>query len=444
MADVAVWSGATGSGDGSSWANAYTTLQAAIAATNSALQPTRIFIASDHSELVSTNIAFPGGQQITYTLISCDRTSGYPPTVEQAGARIGSTDATNLVLQNSFCSKGVFWTAGENSTATRNFSFDSSSTSASVSRIIGGGIELRNTGSGSRFILGTGATARCHRIQLDGVEVRFGNAGQGLQQQNALLNISGGSIAGSAITSLVKSATLGFLNIDVRGMDMSACASSFVVNDVASMTGKIKFDRCKMPPSWTGGMGTNTTVSNGLEAIMTNCDNADTNYRVLGAGYASTFRNDTAVYRTGGASDGVTPLSWRIATDTTSYPLNVGCLPGIEIWNETVGSPVTLTVEVLTDGLTLNDDDAWVEVSYLGNGSFPVGSVASDEKTSMLASGAAQASSSAGWTTTGITSPVKQKLHVTITPQEKGWLVAQVKVARGSTTMYVCPKVEIS
>ena len=197
MAYVALWSGATGAGDGSSWANAYTTIGAVIAANGS--NSTRVFVASDHLELVASSIGFPAGGTTSYQLISSDRTSGFPPTVEQAGARIGSTNSTNLTVMNSFYSKGVFWTAGENSTATRNLIIDSSA-AYNLVRIVGGGIELKNTGAGSRFIFGTGATNRNTKFVFENAEIRFGNAGQGFQMQAASHNqgvvkfwISGGT-----------------------------------------------------------------------------------------------------------------------------------------------------------------------------------------------------------------------------------------------------------
>ena len=173
MADVALWSGATGAGNGGSWADAYTTLAAVITAQGN--QPTRVFVASDHSELVSAALTFPAGSAIVvYQIISVDRASGFPPTVEQAGARIGSTGATNLILTNSFYSKGVFWTAGENSTATRNLTIDCSP-SHSIARIVGGGIELKNTGAGSRFSFGTNATNRTTKIIFENEFMRLVN-----------------------------------------------------------------------------------------------------------------------------------------------------------------------------------------------------------------------------------------------------------------------------
>lgn len=443
MADYALWSGATGAGNGSSWADAYTSIQSLVSAIGSV--PTRVFVASDHSEQIATTLTFPAAAANGYTLISCDRTSGYPPTVEQAGAVISSTNATNLAIQNDFVSKGVFWKAGANSTATRNLTIESSSGAAHFTRIIGGGIELQNTGSGSRIILGTGATSRTQRVELRDAEIRFGHTGQGFQIQNATLDVRGGSVAGSAITELFKAFSLSFCNVFLSGVNLSAAAASF--NFLASsltVSGRFIADRCRMPASWTGGIASTTPVMSALEATLTNCDNADTQYRLTTAQYDSIIRQETTVVRTGGGVDGSQAVSWKVTTGSMNYPVTFAEVPMVHVRRDTVGSSVTVTAHVLTDGVTLNDDEAWLEVIYMGTSGHPLGVTASDEKSNLLAAGSAQDASTETWVTTGLTSPVKQKLSVTITPQEVGWITARVRVARSSTTVYVCPKIEVA
>jgi hypothetical protein len=444
MADVALWSGATGAGNGTSWADAYTTLAAVITAQGN--NPTRVFVASDHVELTGTTITFPSIPTAVYTLISSDRTSGFPPTVEQSGARIGSTSGTSLTLQNGYYSKGVFWTAGEGSTAARNLLFDSVVGYLGV-RIVGGGIELKNTGAGSRFIFGTTSTNRNTKFIFENAEIRFGSAGQGFQMQAASLSIKDGALDGSAITEFIKLFVAGAADVDVYGLNMASAATgmNLLAANLAGV-GQVKFDSCKMPAGWTGGIVSGSALSQGgLKAMMINCDSADTNYRLITAGWGAALKTETAVYRTGGASDGVTPISWRIATNAnTTYPLINFDAPPIIRWNETTGSPVTVTIEVLTDGVTLHDDDAWLEVQYLDDAGYPLAALVSDERPSQLAAAADQDASTATWTTTGITTPVKQKLSVTFTPQEKGFIQAKVRVAKPSTTIYVCPQLEVA
>lgn len=440
MANVALWSGATGANNGTSWADAYTTLQAVITANGSSF--TRIFVASDHSELIDTSVVFPGNPSLGYNLISCDRTSGFPPTVEQAGASIGSTSATSLTLQNSFYSKGVFLKAGDSSTASRNLGLDSTAAN-NIVRIVGGGVELKNTGTTSRIIFGSTA-ARNTKFYLENAEIRFGNASQGVQVNNGSVTIEDGALAGSAITEFIKSMAAP-ADVSVAGLDMTTGAAA--MNLIASLSypiGTIRFNKVKAPTSWSGSLMATPPTHGCLRATAINVDSASTNYKMQAVGYNGSMRQEATIVRTGGATDGATPISWRMATGSQYYPLtSFESLP-IELWNETTGSALTVTAQVLTDGVTLKDDEAWIEIEYLDSTGSPLGGMATDEKANQLAAGADQATSSASWTTTGITTPITQQLSVTITPQKKGTIRAVVKLARSSTVMYLCPKIEIA
>jgi hypothetical protein len=114
--------------------------------------------------------------------------------------------------------------------------------------------------------------------------------------------------------------------------------------------------------------------------------------------------------------------------------------PEIVKWNETTGSSVTATVEFVHDSTTnMTDKEIWIEVMYLGTSGVPLGSFITDAAANYLSSAADQTDSSETWTTTGLTNPNTQKLSVSFTPQEKGFVHAVVKVAVASKTVYVDP-----
>lgn len=235
-------------------------------------------------------------------------------------------------------------------------------------------------------------------------------------------------------------------NITFDGFDFSALpAASNIVSggDTSGCGATIKFNNCKMPASWTGSW-VNGTTGLGKQVIVTNCDNADTNYRYekhhppIGK-----ITTETTVVRTGGASDGVTPVARRLATYVSASVVAPLETHEILAWNETTGAPITATIEVLTNGVTLTDAECWLEVQYLGTSGFPLSKFVTNAA-ALLATPVAQPTSTATWTTTGIASPVKQKLQVTFTPQEKGFVQAVVKLGKPSTTVYVCPKLELS
>ncbi len=179
---------------------------------------------------------------------------------------------------------------------------------------------------------------------------------------------------------------------------------------------------------------------------MFNCDSGDTHYRYRKSTQFGTIQDETTLVRTGGASDGATTYSLKMVTNANSeYPICTLDAPEIVQWNDTVGSAITATVEILFDSATaLNDDEVWVEVMYLGTSGVPLASFISDEKADVLATAAAQTSSSVTWTTTGMSNPNKRALAVTLTPQEAGFLHCIVKLAKASTTIYLDPLITVT
>jgi hypothetical protein len=133
-----------------------------------------------------------------------------------------------------------------------------------------------------------------------------------------------------------------------------------------------------------------------------------------------------------------------VTNANAEFPMLTLDMPELHQWNDTTGSAITATVEILHDSATaLTDKEVWLEVMYLGTSGYPLGSFATDT-VDVLATAANQASSSATWTTTGMANPNKQALSVTFTPQEKGYIVATVRLAKASKTVYVCPKIDIT
>jgi hypothetical protein len=157
----------------------------------------------------------------------------------------------------------------------------------------------------------------------------------------------------------------------------------------------------------------------------------------------ATLTTESVIKRTGGASNGTTGYSWKIvSTANNEFVLPFETFEGF-LWNEDTGAAKTLTVHTVTDNVTLKDNEIWLEVEYLGNASYPLSSLI-DNGSNVLAAGASQATSTETWTTTGLVTPVKQKLEVTFTPQMKGLIRWKVKYAKISSTVYICPKAELS
>jgi hypothetical protein len=292
-----------------------------------------------------------------------------------------------------------------------------------------------------------GATNVGSRVQCIDCTWKFYAAGQGIRLENGELEIVGGSItkdSAVSLTALFVQTNSYKGSLKVNGLDLSGLNAG--VNIFSAPGGAFKgiIRNSKLPSGWSGKLsGTDPTP--GCRVEMHNCDDGNTNYRMWVQEYAGSIKSETVVTRTGGAMDGTTALAWKMETSADAeFPTLVLASPELAIWNDTTGVAKTVTLHVLTDGVTLKDDEAWLEVTYLGTSGAPLGSVVTDRKAGLLTAAQVQDASSAAWTTTGIASPVMQKLSVTVTPQKKGYMILRAMFVKPGSTMYVCYSPEIS
>jgi hypothetical protein len=230
-------------------------------------------------------------------------------------------------------------------------------------------------------------------------------------------------------------------SLECAGVDFSAAGSGkTLVNGVVTSQGyTVRFLDCKLNALVT--KESTPITSQGTIAVDFVRSGSAGNYTVHRAVYAGTLDEETTIVRTGGASDGTTSIAWKIITSANStYSLPFEC-PPIAIWNDTVGSSVTATIEgVWGGGAVPLDNDIWVDVEYLGDASSPQGSFVNDGTPDLLTTPANQTSSSATWGG----STTKFKLNVSFTAQQKGWIYARVKCAKASTTFYIDPLVTLT
>jgi len=154
-----------------------------------------------------------------------------------------------------------------------------------------------------------------------------------------------------------------------------------------------------------------------------------------------TIEDETTIVRTGGASDGTTPISLKMVSSTKTLDNIVG-LESVPIYGWTDSTTEkTFTIECIYDSLTnLQDDEIWMEFEYPANNTDGLGAIAKD-KCAIFGTPADQTASTVAWTTTGITNVNKFKLSVTVTPGKKGPITAKVILAKASTTVYIDPMI---
>ena len=253
-----------------------------------------------------------------------------------------------------------------------------------------------------------------------------------------------------------------FVGCDFSGM--STGRDFFQPGYQSGLLSQAKFINCKMPSSGAALFSSAPTLFNN-RASLENSSSGDNHYEIQVWDYYGDLVESTAVYRTNGAKyDGTNGLSWFISTSANAeWPHLEFRSPEIVAWNDTVGSSITATVHLVHDvnaaagqgsggspDYDFSDQEVWLEVQYQGTSGAPMTvfkseSFAADRTADTIGTGADQTDdASEGWTTTGLTTPKKQKLTMSFTPSEIGWVHARVCVGVASKEVYVCPKLELT
>lgn len=430
--------------NGTTWALAKATLTGIAAIDTTA---DRIWVSQVHNETTAAGITLAiAGTLGVPSEILCGNDGAEPPVALATTGAISTTGTSNISMQGSFYCYGLIFTAGDSTGSPLLLLGDSAGCNQVYDSC---DFILRATGSSASLYLGTQSSSTANAVTLNNCRIKFAASAQNIGV-GCRARINGGSIiaGGTSPTNFIGGylANRG-LDLLVTGFDFTnlASASNLLLGGGVSNTGRAVFRNCKMPASWSGALVSSAITSSGFRAEMHNCDSADTNYRMWIEDYTGSIKSEIVIVRTAGASDGTTPLSWKMASGAGIFPQLVLASPEFVQWNETTGSSKTATVEIVHDSVTaLTDAEVWLEIVYLGTSGVPLGTVASDKAASVLATPANQTTSSATWTTTGLTNPNKQKLEVTFTPQEKGPVIARVCMSKPSKTIYVDPLMTIA
>ena len=432
--------------DGSTWALAKATLQAAATAAGAG---GTVYVSQAHSEIIagSTTVG------ISDCRIICANDSAEPPTSEaNTGAINTSSGSYFLTISGQGFFSGLVF-QGE-AAATNNYF---------VLNPAGGSGYKQVYAHCKILVPATGTSARLN-VGGNAANSIYGNT-EFVNTELSVLRDSNGVIATGTFTmrggsiSCLTSGTTGFFAqgnaltgrlgpTTLAGVDLSGLGTTRAIFAASGNFYATAYN-CKLAAGWSGSLVSGTLTPGGRYS-MYNCDSGDTNYRIWVEDYAGSINSETTIARTGGASDGTTPLAWRMATSAAAiYPLFSLKTDEIVRWNDTVGSAITASVEIVHDsqgagtGGDFQDDEIWLEVQYLGTSGVPLGSYAVG-KSDVLSAAIDHLNSSETWTTAGLTTPVKQTLSVTFTPQEKGYLHTRVCVAKASKTVYVDPLITVS
>jgi hypothetical protein len=395
-----------------------------------------------HAESSGSTISLASaGTAAAPVQILCGNDVAEPPTALTTSAGITCTGGGDFDVTGHSDVYGVAFVAAAGAAG---FSFQQIAVSWGW-RLEACALTISNTTSTSRISFQSrGSSARDGKIELINTNISFGEATQAILLGGPF-EWRGGTLTAAPNTGgLFVVSAGGTADAHLVGVDLSALGSRALLGvTVGGPGGIVKIENCKLGSGWTATTGTFPGPGQ-AQVWVDHSTDGDTHYTIYRAQYEGVLSQETVQVRTGGASDGTTPLAWRMDATAGAQFLRPLYSPEMVAWNNTTGAAKTVTVEILHDSVTnLQDDEVWLEVEYQGTSGFTQSAFASDRMTTLLSTPADQTASAATWTTTGMTNPNKQKLEVTVTPQEIGFLRVRVAVAK-DYTIVVDPMLVVS
>jgi hypothetical protein len=431
MADWYVYSGAAGTGTGANWANAKTTLPAAATA---AADGDTAYVAHDHAETGASNMTIaPVGVLKCYCV---NRAGSVPPVAADLRTTAtvtvtGAPSATPMTITTAsllYC-YGISFASGSGASSA---SMSINGTGTFV--LEAGNLRIPGTNTADRINLAATNTT----LILINSNCRVGIATAGFSISGRLIWRGGAFDSGTVPTSNIFRAGGGVARC--IGCDFSNLGAA--TPSANTLTADVRLTGCLLGASFAVTTPNNPTGVTVIEGCNVTASGIRRDEKYL---YSGTLTTETTIVRTAGASDGATAFSHKIVTN--SLASRVGPFESFDgvIYNTATGSAKTLTVHLVTDNIALQDADCWLEIEYLDTSGSPKLAFSNSAPATPLTAGANLASDSGeAWTTTGLTTPLKQKVSVTVTPQVAGPIRWRLKVAKASTTLYACPRADLT
>jgi hypothetical protein len=233
------------------------------------------------------------------------------------------------------------------------------------------------------------------------------------------------------------------------GCDFSTCQNLYASQGIV---GAILFHNCKLHATPTFAA---QTSANGPLVRYHACSSGDHSYNANLLMHTGSVIENTGVYLTSGGAtisdvDGSdVPLSHMLVSSAKAYA-------GSPLYSEWFYTKITATGSKTFDikiahtlGAALKDNEAWIEVEFMGDASLPTFNnaisapvLSGTDIPDLLAAGSNLSDTAEAWT--GITSEITHTLSKTVTVNQQGWARARVALGKASTTIYVNPTVTVS
>lgn len=401
----------------------------------------KIFVANDHSENPGGNITytFPGTFALPNHVISA--TLSGPTYTKATAVQVNNITSTHDITLNGVVNfYGVSLSCG-----------DDLIMNGTGDLILFDDCVLELTGTTS--IIDIGSSAGQCIVNLKNTDVNFSGGGGGTgfkPEATSIFDWRGGTLSwtGTQPTALMNVADRTVF-WSFSGVDLSVITSALVdVSDAADLL--VEFHHCLLNSGVI--MTTGTIASIGTKVLMSGCDDATGNdlYRLEYVNYYGSVVHDDAIFvTTGGASDGTTPISWKMESNGNAAKFFEPLIsPPITKRRKVLGSEspteTTLTIKCLTlNGVLPDNDQMWMEVEFLPASQDTQSNISNDGLADPLEAAAPQTLNNVAWD--GSESPSDTfELSVTVPINRIGPFICRVFLAEPNFTAYIDPLVTVT
>lgn len=425
--------------NGSTWALANATL---VGSFSDAAAGDDVYVSDVHAETQSSGMTLTSpGTAAAPCRVVCGDDAAEPPTAVATTGTIDLTSGADYTFAGFAYVYGLMIQGVGSGTVIMNFNSSNpwAWTLDNCKLIFGA-----SSASGSRLNIGSTSSGLDDQVlEFINTDLSFIDQSQGINCRCRFI-WRGGTLTGSQ-TELFKVRNGAPADALVSGVDLSAMGSGDALVDVSGTSAsKYVFVNCKLGASVSIITGT-IPGPGGCEVDIYNCDTdaADTNWRSERYRYQGSHVPSDTIYRD--ASDGTTPISWKIVTLASPEFFSPFKSQWITGWIGSTGSK-TWKGQIVHDSATnLQDDEIWLEVEYLGTNSSSQSTMADDRMADILATPADQSTTGDTWTGAGgFTNENTQDVSVTATVNEIGPWRARFVVAKLSYTVYCDPKIDVT
>jgi hypothetical protein len=439
MANQYVRSGASGSNNGTSWANAWTTLAAAY---TGGAAGDDFWVSDDHSESQGSamTITCPGTLVAPCRTICVNHAGSVPPVSAdlRTTAVVGTSAAFALSLVGCTYAYGITYNSGSGSSGAANM-------------IMGGSSITDLFLDSCQVVLGSSAGASVCQIassSVQGVRVVWnnttfqvsstsGNIGAGGAAEFIWKNTASAIVGPTYPTNLFGISNSGMGTTLLDGVDLSALSGKTLVAN-QSKQGAFYFKDCLLPASIT--INAALTSSSAANVYVIRSASGATAYTMEKHNTRGDQTTETTIVRTGGATVNGTAVSMKIVGTANAAWQDPFIAESLVIAPAAAGSPVNITVYgVWAGGAVPTNKQVWMEVGYLGSSSTPLLTFVTGTIADPLAAASNQPTDTSTWG--GSTTPFK--LTATVTPAMLGEMYIVIKVASTNAT-YIDPQPVLS